>query len=189
MEFEFPKYPFIWDYFDMYAQPKYKILKLNQTDYDTNTIFLLEKFINFEIFESTQYFNSTEQIKNLNIHTWYLSQLNVFETTDTNIKIITNSMLKYKSNVQCFIFDPNDIFDNSKYEINKKTPNIAIIKQKKSIILELIPKLYIHTHNIKGIFRFSPNNNNVIRLREGVANGIFYLILDKIIIKFNIVIN
>jgi hypothetical protein len=57
-----------------------------------------------------------------------------------------------------------------------------------SIIPELIPLLYIHTHNIKGIFRFSPNDNNKINIRKSVTNGIFYVILDKLIVKLEIVI-
>ena len=188
MEIEFPKFPFIWDYMDMYNIPEYKVNKLILEDYDDNIIFLLSKFKNFEIYESKQYFKSKENIKNLNIHTWYLSQLNIFETNEKNIKIITNSKIKYKSNVQCFIFDSNNIFDISIYETNSKFPNLPIVKQNKSIILSLIPKLYIHIHNINGILRFSPNNNNKIKLKENITTGIFYLVLDKIIIKFNILI-
>ena len=64
MEIEFPKFPFIWDYMDMYNIPEYKVNKLILEDYDDNIIFLLSKFKNFEIYESKQYLYSkglTEQ--------------------------------------------------------------------------------------------------------------------------------
>ena len=83
------------------------------------------------------------------------------------------------------MFDPNDIIDNTIFE-KTKFPNVAIIKKKKSVIPELIPLLYIHTHNIKGIFRFSPNDNNKINLRESVNSGTFYVILEKLIVKLEI---
>jgi hypothetical protein len=73
------------------------------------------------------------------------------------------------------------------FESNKKIPNIAIIKKKTSIIPELIPELYIHTHNVKGIFRFSPNDNSKINIKQNINNGIFYIQMDKLIIKFNLI--
>lgn len=194
MEFEFPKYPFLWNYLDMYNFIDYtskelnleelnlEELESNQNNQDEHIIFLSEKFPNCKIINSTQIINSRESTKNLNIHTWYLTQQKVFEQNETNIKIITDSRFKYKSNVRCFIFDPNDLIDNTIFE-KTKFPNIAIIKKKTSIIPELIPLLYIHTHNIGGIFRFSPNNNNRINIKEFVSSGIFYIILDKLIVK------
>ena len=197
MEFEFPKYPFLWDYFDMYNLIDYESNELNLDELDEHLIFLADKFVGSKIVHSIQTINPTNSTnstnptnptnltKNLNIHTWYLSQLNVFEQTETNIKIITNSKFKYKSNVKCFVFDPNDIIDNTKFE-KKKFPNIAIIKRKISIIPELTPLLYIHTHNIKGIFRFSPNDNNMIKIKESVNNGVCYIVMEKLIVKLNI---
>jgi hypothetical protein len=183
MDFEFPIYPFIWDYSDMYNLINYnsKILE-NKNDYDENIIYLLEKFPNSKIIESTQIINSRITAKNLNIHTWYLVQNKLFESNENTVKIITNSKIKVKSNIKCFIFDPLDIFDNLMFESNKKIPNIAIIKKKTSIIPELIPELYIHTHNVKGIFRFSPND-----IKQNINNGIFYIQMDKLIIKFNLI--
>jgi hypothetical protein len=192
MEFEFPKYPFIWDYTDMYNLINYTSTILEEEYYDENIKFLLEKFPNYKIINSKQIINSRESCKNINIHTWYLSQKNIFETTDSVIKIITNSKYKFIDNVFCFIFDPNDIFDNSKCIQNKKYQNIVVIKKKVSLmselISELIPLLYIHTHNVKGIFRFSPDDNNKINIRENINDGICYIVLDKIIIKFQIII-
>lgn len=188
MEFEFPKYPFLWNYSDMYNLIDYKSTELNSNELisDDYLIFLLEKFPSYKIIHSVQTVKSRDSIKNLNIHTWYLSQQKIFEQTESNIKVITNSTYKYKSNVKCFVFDPNDLIDNTIFK-KSKYPNIAIIKKKISIIPELIPSLYIHTHNINGIFRFSPNDNNKINIKE-LNSGIFYIILDKLIVKLEFII-
>lgn len=201
MEFEFPKYPFLWDYSDMYNLIDYTSKELNLDELKSNSnnfdnsnnsnehlVFLAEKFAGSKIVHSIQIVNSRDSTKNLNIHTWYLSQQKVFEQTESNIKILTDSRFKYKSNVRCFVFDPNDIIDNSIFE-KTKFPNVAIIKKKSSVIPELIPSLYIHTHNIKGIFRFSPNDNNKINLKETIDSGIFYIVLDKLIVQLEIKIN
>ena len=195
MEFEFPKYPFLWDYSDMYNLINYtskeinlEELKSNPDNSDEHLIFLADKFVGYKIIEAIQIVNSRNSTKNLNIHTWYLSQLKVFEQTESNIKIITDSRFKYKSNVRCFVYDPMDQIDNTIFE-KTKFPNVAIIKKKTSVIPELIPSLYIHTHNIKGIFRFSPSDNNKINLKESVKSGIFYIVLDKLILKLEIQIN
>jgi len=187
MEFEFPIYPFIWDYSDMYNLIEYesKILNSDTWNEDENILYLLEKFPNSQIIESKQIIKSKDSANNINIHTWYLYQKKVFESNNQNIKIITDSKFKFKANINCFIFDPNDIFDNSKIdEKNKKFSTICIIKNKKSIIPELIPSLYIHTHNIKGIFRFSPNDNNKINIKDNITNGIFYVQMDNLILRF-----
>lgn len=186
MEFEFPIYPFIWDYSDMYNIIELESKILNINDHDENIKYLLEKFPNSQIIESKQIIKSRDSAKNINIHTWYLYQKKVFESNNQSIKIITDSKLKFKANINCFIFDPNDIFDNTNIELGEKKniSSICIIKNKKSIIPELIPSLYIHTHNIKGIFRFSPNDNNKINIRENISNGIFYVQMDNLILKF-----
>jgi hypothetical protein len=195
MEFEFPKYPFLWDYSDMYNLIDYtskeldlEEIKLNPELSDEHLIFLSEKFPGSKIIQASQIVNSRDSTKNLNIHTWHLTQQKVFEQTESNIKIITDSRFKFKSNVRCFVFDPNDIIDNSIFE-KTKFPNVAIIKKKSSVIPELIPLLYIHAHNIKGIFRFSPNDNNKINLKESIDSGIFYICLDKLIVRLEIKIN
>lgn len=187
MNFEFPIYPFIWDYSDMYNLIEYETKILNSDEHDKNINLMLGKFPNSQVIEFKQNINSRELVKNLNLHTWYLSQKKVFETIGDKIKIITNSTVKFKANINCFIFDPFDIFDKSKVEINngtKKFSTICIIKNEKSIIPELIPSLYIHTHNVKGIFRFSPNDNNKIYIKDEITNGIFYIQMDKLIVKF-----
>lgn len=193
MEFEFPIYPFIWDYSDMYNLIEYESKILDLNEFDENIKFMFEKFPNSQVVEFKQTINSRESVKNLNIHTWYLSKKKIFETTGDKIKIITDSRTKFKSNVNCFIFDPNDVFDNLKIdnkdnkenkENSKQFSTICIIKNNKSIIPELIPSLYIHTHNIKGIFRFSPNDNNKIHIRDEINDGIFYIQLDRLIVKF-----
>lgn len=203
MEFEFPKYPFVWNYMDMYNiidytsetldLSKYKINEPNEiNELDEHIIFLISKFPDSQVICATQTISSKEYAKNLNFHTWYLSQKNVFETTDTIIKIITDSKYKFKSNVKCFIFDPNDIFDKELVftefpnTINKFS-NIMIVKKKTSIIPELIPLLYIHIHNVKGIFRFSPDNNNKIKIKETIETDcVFYVILEKLIVKLTL---
>jgi len=187
MEFSFPKYPFFWNYDDMYNIINYTSKEINPNEYDEYTKLLLEKFPNYKIIKSNQIIKSKEEIKNLNIHTWYLSQLNIFENDEFNIKILTNSKFKYKNNVKCFIFDPYNIFKNLDYDKkNKKEENIVIIKKHTSIFPELIPSLYIHTHNIKGIFRFSPNNNSKVILNKDSLENICYIILDKIIVIIEI---
>lgn len=187
MEFEFPIYPFIWNYSDMYNLIDYESRIMDLKEFDENIIYMLEKFPNSMVVEFKQKINSRESAKNLNLHTWYLSQKNIFETSSDKIKIITDSRVKFKSNINCFIFDPNEVFDNSKIEIKdniKKFPTLCIVKNKKSIIPALIPSLYIHTHNIKGIFRFSPNDNNKIHIRDEITDGIFYIQMDRLIVKF-----
>ena len=186
MEFEFPIYPFIWNYSDMYNLIEYQSKILDKNDFDEHIIYLQEKFPNSEIIESKQIIKSRQSVKNINIHTWYLYQKKIFESNNKNIKIITNSKIKLKANINCFIFDPNDIFENTKNTINEKVnkfPTICIIKNKKSIIPELIPTLYINIHNIKGIFRFSPNDNNKINIKESISNGVFYVQMDNLILK------
>lgn len=194
MEFEFPIYPFIWDYSDMYNLIDYHSSQLELVDYDENILYLLEKFPCSQVVDVKQTIKSRDIAKNINIHTWYLRQKKVFECDDKTIKIITDSRVKFKAQINCFIFDPNDIFDNSQIEIKdnikeqaKKFPTICVVKNKKSIIPALIPQLYIHTHNIKGIFRFSPNDNNKINIKDNITDNIFYIQMDKLIVRFNII--
>ena len=198
MEFLFPKYPFVWNYDSMYDQIDFtsKILtdeillvksELNMDPESYLTIgLLLDKFPNYQIIKTIQNI-SANNICNINIHTWYLSQLNIFDCDESNIKIITNSKFKYKSDVNVFIFDPFDIFYKPEYD--RKSQNIAIIKNYNSIITNLIPKIRIHIHNVDGVLRFSPNNNNIIKIKETVENPIYYIIVDKLIVYCQIKIN
>lgn len=190
MEFEFPIYPFIWDYSDMYNFIDYKSSQLEPEAYDVNIKYLLDKFPCSQVVDVKQTIKSRETAKNINVHTWYLGQKKVFECNKKTIKIITNSRVKFKTQINCFIFDPNDIFDNSQIEIKeevKKFSTICVVKSKKSIIPDLIPQLYIHTHNIKGIFRFSPDDNNKINIKENIIDDIFYIQMDKLIVRFNVI--
>lgn len=194
MEFEFPIYPFIWDYSDMYNLVDYNSSQLEPESYDENILYLLEKFPGSQVVDVKQIIKSRDKAKNINIHTWYLGQKKVFDCDNKTIKIITNSKVKFKAQINCFIFDPNDIFDNSQIEIKdnikeqvKKFSTICVVKNKKSIIPALIPQLYIHTHNIKGIFRFSPNDNNKINIKDNIRDDIFYIQMDKLTVRFNVV--
>lgn len=189
MEFKFPIYPFIWNYSDMYNLIDYHSSQLEPGAYDENILYLLEKFPDSQVVDVKQIIKSRDMAKNINIHTWYLGQKKVFECDEKTIKIITDSRVKFKAQINCFIFDPNDIFDNSHIEIKEQTkfPTICVVKNKKSIIPELIPQLYIHTHNIKGIFRFSPNDNNKINIKDNIRDDIFYIQMDKLIVRFNVV--
>lgn len=191
MEIEFPVYPFVWNYDDMYSKINYECDEIN-SDYDEHIQFLLTKFPNCKVINSTQTI-SKENCTNLNIHTWYLSQNNRCPFTKTNniISITTNSQYKFKSNAKCFIFDPNNIFNNfqdNTQNYKGRNPTIAIIKKTCSVIPELIPMLYIHTHNVDGIFRFSPNDNSKIVFQDNFTEGVCYVVLDKLIVKLKIVI-
>jgi len=194
MEFEFPIYPFIWDYSDMYNLIDYNSSQLEPEGYDENILYLLEKFPGSQVVDVKQTIKSRDKAKNINIHTWYLRQKKVFDCDDNTIKIITDSKVKFKAQINCFIFDPNDIFDNLQIETKdniketgKKFPTICVVKNKKSIIPALIPQLYIHTHNVKGIFRFSPNDNNKINIKDNIRDDIFYIQMDKLTVRFNVV--
>lgn len=190
MEFEFPIYPFIWDYSDMYNFIDYQSSQVEPISYDENIQYLLEKFPGSQVIDAKQTIKSRESAKNINIHSWYLVQKNIFECDEKIIKIITNSRIRFKTQINCFIFDPNNIFDNSQIKVKeqlKKFPTISVIKNKKSIIPELIPKLYIHIHNVGGIIRFSPNDNNKINIKENITDDIFYIQMDKLIVRFNVI--
>lgn len=196
MEFEFPIYPFLWNYDDMYNLINYESNEIYTQNYDDNILYLINKFPKSKVVEVKQIIKSKEFAKNINIHTWYLSQKKIFESNNKTIKILTDSKIKFKTRINCFIFDPNDIF-NISYDTNNeilknnnkinRNSKICIIKNKNSIIPELIPSLYIHTHNIKGIFRFSPNDNSKINFNENIIDEIFYIQMDNLIVKFNVV--
>lgn len=198
--YKFPKYPFIWNYNDMYNLCNYIIEDYDITS-DTNIIELLKIYEEYIVIKTKQIINR-ENIKNINIHTWYLSEDKVFESDDKNILILINKNLNYKKNVFGFIFDPNNIFEissdifhgnlNNSYQFSKdcRSPeiqrscdkNILIIKNINNIKKDMKTSNYIHIHYIKNIFRFSPGNNNIIKIKDNIENSIFYTILDKIIV-------
>jgi hypothetical protein len=185
--YKFPKYPFIWDYNDMYNLSDYVIEEYDITS-DTNIIELLKIYEKHKVVKTKQIINR-ENIKNINIHTWYLSEDQIIDSDDYNIHILLNKNLNYKKNVFGFIFDPNNIFEISSdilhrnYEIKRNCDkNILIIKNINNIKKDMKTSNYIHVHYIKNIFRFSPGNNNIIKIKDNVKNSIFYTILDKIIV-------
>jgi hypothetical protein len=181
MEFNFPIYPFIWNYDDMYNFLDYNSQIIEEFNNDKNLDDLINIFNNYKIINVSQKILKINA-KNLSIHTWYLKKNNLFEKDDNNLKIITDSKIKFKDNVPCLVFDPNNLFERLDYHKD----NLTIVKNINSIKKNNVSKLYIHTHNIKGIFRFSPNNNSKIIFNKDINDGIFYIILNNIIIKFNI---
>ena len=183
MELNLPIYPFIWNYDDMYNLLDYNSEIIKDHTKDKNLIDLMNIFNKYKIINVKQKI-SFDNAKNISIHTWYLKNHNFFEMDNEIIKIITNSNVKFKDNVPCLIFDPNNIFERMDYHKD----NITIVKNINSIKKNNVPKLYIHTHNIRDIFRFSPNNNSKIIFNKDVNNDIFYIILNNIIIKFNILL-
>ncbi len=186
MNIQFPKYPFVWNYEDMYLPLEYTNNIINDDEVveigDSNLSFLIELFPKSKIVKQIQKI-SKKYCQNINIHTWYLAECKIFETDNNSLTIETNSNLKYKADVFAFIFDPNDVFDKSIYVYDKKnTKYINIIKDKEKIIPNIIPKFYIHTHNIKGIFRFSPKDNSIIKFNDNVINPVFYTVLKNLIV-------
>lgn len=179
MDFSFPIYPFIWNYNDMYQIVD--LIIYDEIEFDENIINLLKIFPNYKIINIKQNIKK-EEAKNLCFHTFVLYNLNIFQSINSNIKIITNKKINYKTNITALIYDPNDIFER----IINKNRNIVIIKKLESIKLSIMPKIYIYIHNINNILRFSPKDNSNICIKN---NGIFYIILDKLIIKFNIYFN
>lgn len=182
----FPKYPFIWNYDDMYNPILYenKILDKNLIYelLDPNLNDLVELFPNYLIVEQRQKISKSDA-KNISLHTWYLSKDKLFNSDDNSISIESDSLIKYKKkNVFGFIYDPDNALDKSyTIETKKKNIPITIIKNKSSIIVPMIPQLYIHTHNISGIFRFSPRDGYGIRFNDSCVNPRFYTVLDGLI--------
>ena len=190
MIINFPKYPFIWNYDDMYNPIIYenKIIEKNELiEYgDINLTQLFDLFPNSIIVKQNQKIQKEEAV-NICIHTWYLSKFRLFESDNSSIGIESESNLKLKKEVFGFIFDPNDVFDKTIYSYKKnKNPPISIIKNFSSIKINMIPDVYIHTHNIKGIFRFSPRENSVIKFNDNITNPTFYVILDNLILLSSI---
>jgi hypothetical protein len=183
--YKFPKYPFIWNYEDMYNFYDYHVEEYIK-DSDQNIIELLKIFENYKIVKTKQIIKK-DNIKNINLHTWYLSEDNIFESDDKEISIIINKRIDYKKNVFGFIFDPNNIFEIS-YDLfhnihNKdKHKKISIIKDIRNVKKDLKLYNYIHVHSIRDICRFSPDTNNIIKIKNDIQNNIFYIILDKIIV-------
>ena len=176
----------------MYSPIDYsnKIIKKEDLDKysDNNLLILSEIYPNSIIVEQTQNILSSNA-KNLSVHTWYLSKNNLFENDESKILVSTDSEYKYKNEVVAYIFDPNNLFDKSIYISNKKNQKyITIIKQSQLIKPSFISNLYLHTHNIDGIFRFSPKNNSKIKFNSHINSGIYYVIVEGLILLSKITI-
>ena len=191
MEVEYPKYPFLWNYNDMFRKVNYEVITEINNDFDENTKKLSEIFPNKNVVLINQKIEESE-INNLilNIQTTYLDRLDIFETNNSSIKIITNYKIDYKKDVSVFVYDPeNNILRDMKF--NSKNicviKNINVIQDNK----DKLPLLYTRTHTIKGIIRFSPSNNSEIHLKinnENNGNLKFYTITEFSIIVNNIII-
>jgi len=183
---KFPKYPFLWNYDDMYNIIDYTVEDYNNKvkDYNDNIIIGLNKiFPSHKIIKTTQKILRSE-IKNINIHTWYLSFENIFTSNNTDVNIKIDSEIEYNKKVFAFIFDPNSIFEISRDKIVNNINNITIIKNINNINNFKSNNFmhHIHIHNVDGILRFSPNENSQIKIKNDVINNIFYTILNNIIV-------
>ncbi len=202
MEIYFPVHPFIWNYDDMYLGINFESKTMNSdelTEYgDPHLHNLRETFFEYQVVKFEQKI-SRQDANNINIHTWYLASKKIFESDDKTIKITTDSKIKFKDSVFGFIYDPNDVFDKSIYQQDNRSKNhhksnpqyptnpIYILKTDVTKInTAMIPRLYIHTHNIKGIFRFSPKDNSKIKFKDSVINPVFYVVVNNLIIIMQI---
>jgi hypothetical protein len=185
MEILYPNCPFLWNYDDMFNQVVYEINNLD-SDYNEE----IKKLLKIYPDRNTILINQKIKLENtdkliLNMQTTYLSKLDCFETDEFNLKLMTNHKINLKKNVPVFIYDPHDNLEIPEY--NSK--NICIVKDF-NIIEENksnIPLLYTRTHTIKGIIRFSPQNNSKITFKNK-NNPIFYTITEFSIILHNIII-
>ena len=186
MEINYPKYPFLWNYDDMFDPVEYNIENIkNDNNKEINDLSKL--FPDKNIVEINQKISSEQQDKLiLNIQTTYLSKLDCFESDEFNLKLVTNFKINYKKTVPVFVYDPYDNLQAEEY--NPK--NICVVKDFRIIEenLSSIPTLYTRTHTIKGIIRFSPSNNSCI-IFKNKENPIFYTVTEFSIVKHNIVIN
>ncbi len=190
MIIKFPKYPFIWNYEDMYNPLEYEnsIINLDKEEIqnDLNLSELIKLFPNSIIVEQKQKI-SISNAKNLSLHTWYLSRAKLFDSDDNSISIESESEIKFKKDVFGFIFDPDDLFDKTwSIQNAKKNSPIYIAKELSNLKIHMIPKIYLHTHNIKGIFRFSPKDNCAIKFNLSNGTKRFYIVLDGLICINNI---
>jgi hypothetical protein len=184
MELNYPKYPFLWNYNDMFFPIDYNTKSI-KNDHNEEISRLSELFPNKNIIEINQKI-LLENIDKLilNIQTTYLAKLECFESDEFNLKLITNYKINYKKDVPVFVYDPYNNLKTEEY--NKK--NICIVKNFKIIEENVsnIPTLYIRTHTIKGIIRFSPSNNSFIKFKNN-KNPIFYTVTEFSIILHNII--
>ncbi len=186
MQIDFPKYPFIWNYDDMYNPLDFsnKILEKPNIQ-DQQLLKLIELFPDYIVVEQKQKIKKEDAV-NISIHTWYLSKLRLFESDDHIIKIESDSVIKFKKEVFGFIFDPNNVLDKTFRSEKKKNNPIFITSNITSIKKHMIPNVYLHTHNIKGIFRFSPRDNSLIKFNQldntNTENSVvFYTVLEGLI--------
>ena len=185
MEIIYPKYPFLWNYDDMFNVFEYNIKEI-KNDHNEEIIDLSNLFPDKNIVEINQKIRQENAEKLiLNLQTTYLAKLNFFESDEFHLKLKKNSKINLKKEVQVFVYDPYDNLETSEY--NPK--NICIVKNFKIIEDNIcnIPTLYMRTHVIKGIVRFSPSNNSNIIFKNKI-NQIFYTVTEFSIILHNILI-
>lgn len=190
MEINYPKYPFLWDYSDMFNIIEYDVIKINKESIENEEMNkLIEIFPEKDMILINQKINKDNANKMiLNVQTMYLDKLNIFESNDSSIKVITNHKINYIEKVPVFIYD---VYDNlKKQEFNPK--NICVIKNFDTIVdnINNIPLLYMRIHTIKGIIRFSPSNNSKILFKDDIntENIKFFTITENAIVLNNITI-
>lgn len=186
MEIIYPKYPFLWNYNDMFSLIEFNAIKINKK-YNEETVKLSELFNDKNIIMLTQKINK-ENINNmiLNIQTTCLDKLNIFESNETSIKVISNYKINYIDHPKIFVYDPYNNIKIGSFNAKK----ICIVKNFDTIVKNInnIPLLYTRTHTVKGIIRFSPSNNSNILLKEDIENAQFFTITENTIVLNNIII-
>lgn len=183
MEITYPKYPFLWNYDDMFNQVEYTMSNL-QPDYNE----IIKKLSEIYPDKNIVNINQTVKLENsdkliLNTQTTYLSKLDCFESDEFNLKLITNYKIDDKKKIPVFVFDPHDNLEIEKYDPKKLciVKDINIIEENK----DSMPTLYMRTHTIKNIIRFSPSNNSKIIFKNKDETQ-FYTITEFSIIMHNI---
>lgn len=188
MEIEYPKYPFLWNYDDMFNLIEYDIIKIDK-EYNEETTKLGEIFPDKSIVIVNQKIKKENIDKMiLNIQTTYLDKLDIFESNESTIKIITNHKINYKKDVPIFVYDAYDNLERQEFNPKK----LCIVKNFNTIVnnINKIPLLYMRIHTIKGIIRFSPSDNSKILFKNDIdtENIKFFTITENTIILNNITV-
>lgn len=183
MEITYPKYPFLWNYDDMFNEVEYTMSNL-QPNHDE----IIKKLSEIYPDKNIVNINQTVKLENsdkliLNTQTTYLSKLDCFESGEFNLKLITNYKIDDKKKIPVFIFDPYDNLKTEKYDPKKLciVKDIKIIEENK----DSMPILYMRTHTIKNIIRFSPSNNSKI-IFKNKDDTKFYTITEFSIIMHDV---
>ena len=193
MDFSYPIYPFLWNYDDMYQQVVYRVVD-NTNDLETLDT-LKNIFVDKNVISTEQIINKQERY-NINFQCHYISDK--FEKTDDNIIINSSCKLNYKNNINVFVWDKNNVIDPNKdyHELarnNKKqninSSNLLIVKDLQNVNTKTFDSsiLYIRTHKIGGIFRFSPNNTKIkIKNIETTNEITLYYIMENLIVQHTV---